>query len=87
MENIDLGYALFIWNTDKQGCLYCPLKNTSEYFPKNCSKDGHYKLYFGDDKVWYYKMIAAREWKERNRKRREERLKNQNNDQESNKYM
>ena len=37
-------------------------------------------MYFGDDKVWYYRMIAAKEWKERNRKRREERLKNQNND-------
>lgn len=80
MTDIDLGYALYLWNTDKKGCFYCILHCGDELCPKDCTKEGYYKILMGDDLEWHYRMIEAMKWKERNRKRREERLKNQNND-------
>lgn len=67
MENIDIGYALFVWETDKIGCFFCSLRNTTELCPINCNKDGHYKTFMGDDLLWFYRKQDIKKWKESKR--------------------
>ena len=52
MKDIDLGYALFLWKTDKKGCLFCILAQ-DERCPKDCDKEGYYKIIMGDDFRFY----------------------------------
>ena len=82
MKDIDIGYALFLWKTDKWGCFFCSLRHTNELCPQNCNKEGYYKILMGDDLLWYYRKIDLDKWVERNKKRKEELKDKKDNDEE-----
>lgn len=72
MDDIDIGYAVFVWQTDLAGCFFCALMNTNELCPKDCHKNGSYRSIMEHELEWYHRCKGLKEWVEKKEKNKEE---------------